>query len=231
MSVFANPNIVTSGLGLCLDTVNPRSYPGSGTSWFDVSGNNLTSTGSSGLTATSLSSGAAWSTASTSLLNTDTHSVFFTLKLNPSVTYPNGTTGSWEMIFQYAPSGTDRSPGVWRYPSERYIHWRYDPNNSGADFGQTSLNVGVGGTQFALSTWFYIGVTKNGATATSYVNGVSLGTSAVSSPKTAGNAAITLFPYYTSGLAELGCVHVYNTVLTESQVAQNFNAIRGRYGI
>jgi hypothetical protein len=63
------------------------------------------------------------------------------------------------------------------------------------------------------------------------VNGVSLGTSTVSSPKTAGNAAITLFPYYTSGLAELGCVHVYNTVLTESQVAQNFNAIRGRYGI
>jgi hypothetical protein len=134
-------------------------------------------------------------------------------------------------IFSFNAAGGDRSPGVWRYPSERYIHWRYDPNNSGADFGQTSLNVGVGGTQFALSTWFYIGVTKNGATATSYVNGVSLGTSAVSSPKTAGNAAITLFPYYTSGLAELGCVHVYNTVLTASQVAQNFNAIRGRYGI
>ena len=133
------------------------------------------------------------------------------------------------MIFQYAPSGTDRSPGVWRYPSQRYIHWRYDPGNTGADFGQTSL--GDVGTQFALSTWFYIGVTKNGATATSYVNGVSLGTSTVASPKTAGNAAITLFPYYTSGLAELGCVHVYNTVLTASQVAQNFNAIRGRYGI
>ena len=231
MTISYNPIIVTSGLGLCLDAGNPRSYPGSGTSWFDVSGNNLTATGSSGLTATSLSSGASWSTSSTSLLNTDTHSVFFTLKLNPSVTYPNGTTGGWEMIFQYAPSGSDRSPGVWRYPSQRYIHWRYDPGNTGADFGQTSLNVGVGGTQFALSTWFYIGVTKNGATATSYVNGVSLGTSTVSSPKTAGNAAITLFPYYTSGLAELGCVHVYNTVLTESQIAQNFNAIRGRYGV
>ena len=231
MTISYNPSIVTSGLGLCLDAGNPRSYPGSGTSWFDVSGNNLTATGSSGLTATSLSSGASWSTSSTSLLNTDTHSVFFTLKLNPSVTYPNGTTGGWEMIFQYAPSGTDRSPGVWRYPNERYIHWRYDPGNTGADFGQTSLNTGVGGTQFALSTWFYIGVTKNGATATSYVNGVSLGTSTVASPKTAGNAAITLFPYYTSGLAELGCVHVYNTVLTASQVAQNFNAIRGRYGI
>ena len=229
MTISYNPSIVTSGLGLCLDAGNPRSYPGSGTSWFDVSGNNLTATGSSGLTATSLSSGASWSTSSTSLLNTDTHSVFFTLKLNSSVTYPNGTTGNWEMIFQYAPSGSDRSPGVWRYPSQRYIHWRYDPGNTGADFGQTSL--GDVGSQFALNTWFYVGVTKNGATATSYVNGVSLGTSTVASPKAAGNAAITLFPYYTSGLAELGCVHVYNTVLTESQVAQNFNALRGRYGI
>lgn len=230
MAISYNSSIVTTNLGLCLDAANPRSYPGSGTSWFDVSGNNLNATGSSGLNSTSLSSGASWSTASTSLLNTDTHSVFFTLKLNSSETYPNGTTGGWEMIFQYAPSGTDRSPGVWRYPNDRLIHWSYDPGNTGADFGQTSL-VGGGGSPFALNTWFYIGVTKNGATATSYVNGVSLGTSTVASPKTAGNAAITLFPYYTSGLAELGCVHVYNTVLTASQVEQNFNALRGRYGI
>ena len=156
MKSAVSTSIVSTGLQLYLDAGQLASYPGSGTSWFDVSGNNLTATGSSGLTATSLSSGASWSTSSTSLLNTDTHSVFFTLKLNSSVTYPNGTTGNWEMIFQYAPSGSDRSPGVWRYPSQRYIHWRYDPGNTGADFGQTSL--GDVGSQFALNTWFYVGV-------------------------------------------------------------------------
>ena len=132
------------------------------------------------------------------------------------------------MLFQYAAGGSDRTPGVWRYPSNRYIHWRYDPGNSGADFGQTSL--GSGGTEFAVNTWFYIGVTKNGATATSYVNGTSLGTSTVSSPKTRGNAAITLFPYYAAP-AQIGCVQVYNNVLTAAQVEQNFNAIRRNYGI
>ena len=39
MSVAYNSSIVTNGLVLCLDAGNPRSYPGSGTLWNDVSGN------------------------------------------------------------------------------------------------------------------------------------------------------------------------------------------------
>jgi hypothetical protein len=34
-----SPKIVTDGLVLCLDAANSRSYPGSGTTWFDLSGN------------------------------------------------------------------------------------------------------------------------------------------------------------------------------------------------
>ena len=33
------PRIPQSGLQLCLDASNPKSYPGSGTTWFDISGN------------------------------------------------------------------------------------------------------------------------------------------------------------------------------------------------
>ena len=39
MSVFGGPNAITNGLVLHLDASNPRSYPGAGTTWFDVSGN------------------------------------------------------------------------------------------------------------------------------------------------------------------------------------------------
>ena len=39
MGVFAGPNIVEDGLMLYLDAADPKSYPGSGTSWFDLSGN------------------------------------------------------------------------------------------------------------------------------------------------------------------------------------------------
>jgi hypothetical protein len=229
MAVLYNPNIVTSDLGLCLDVFNSESFTGSSTIWYDVSGNNLHATGTSGLSASGLGSGATWSTPTTSLLNTDTHSIFFTIMFTATEAYPAGTTGNWEQIFAYQAGGSDRTPGVWRYPDSRYIHWRYDPSNSGVDFSASSL--GGTGTQFALNTWFYIGETKNGATATAYVNGASLGSGTVSSPKTRGTAAIQLYPYYTAGLARIGCVHVYNNPLTASQVAQNFNAIRRNYGI
>jgi len=40
MASLGGPNIVTNGLVLALDAANTKSYPGSGTTWFDVSGNN-----------------------------------------------------------------------------------------------------------------------------------------------------------------------------------------------
>ena len=38
MAFFHSPQLVTSGLQLCLDAKNPLSYPGSGTTWYDISG-------------------------------------------------------------------------------------------------------------------------------------------------------------------------------------------------
>lgn len=39
MAIAYNPKIVIDGLVLCLDAANQKSYPGSGTTWFDISGN------------------------------------------------------------------------------------------------------------------------------------------------------------------------------------------------
>jgi hypothetical protein len=39
MPNYYGPRIVTNGLVLCLDAANPKSYPGSGTAWTDLSGN------------------------------------------------------------------------------------------------------------------------------------------------------------------------------------------------
>ena len=40
MAFSYSPKIVTNGLVLCLDAANRRSYPGAGTAWTDLSGNN-----------------------------------------------------------------------------------------------------------------------------------------------------------------------------------------------
>ena len=38
-TIYGAPSIVTDGLSLYLDAANTRSYPGSGTAWYDLSGN------------------------------------------------------------------------------------------------------------------------------------------------------------------------------------------------
>ena len=41
MAITRGPNIVRDGLVLCLDAKDPNSYPGSGSTWYDLSGNNF----------------------------------------------------------------------------------------------------------------------------------------------------------------------------------------------
>jgi len=48
--MYTGANIVRSGLVLALDAANTKSYPGSGTTWSDVSGNNNTGTLTNGPT-------------------------------------------------------------------------------------------------------------------------------------------------------------------------------------
>ena len=41
MAFHHSPNIVTDGLQFYIDAANPKSYPGSGTTWYDLSGNDF----------------------------------------------------------------------------------------------------------------------------------------------------------------------------------------------
>ena len=50
MGLAYNTGAIISGLVLCVDGANLRSWAGSGTTWFDVSGNNNTNTLTNGPT-------------------------------------------------------------------------------------------------------------------------------------------------------------------------------------
>ncbi len=201
---------------------------------FDSSGNNLNATGAYVTPAAGgrgqyafRSDGNDIDTPSTSLLNTDYHSIFMIIRFISTSSYPDAHTGSWQQFFGFYGGGSDRTPGVWRYPSSRIIHWRYDPGNSGCDF----LDYYGTGGEFALNRDYFVGVTKNGSTGTPYVDGVAVpiysgGT--VSNPKTAGNSIIRMFDYYTSEIMEIKGLWVYNRALSAAEVAQNYNAIRTR---
>ena len=215
-----SPSIVTSGLVLNLDATNTASYPGTGTTWFDLSPSGLHATGSSAITGQQLQANQPYTTASTGILNTDTHSLFFSIQIN-------NTSGTWDKIFGYEAGGSDRTPGIWRWPSTRRIHWRYDPGNSGTDFSVDTVGDNAG-TEFVANVWYYVGVTKNGSATRVYVNGQLIGTGSVANPKTAGATPIRLYPGYTQNSSIMRHVHIYNRVISDAEVLSNYNAIRSR---
>jgi hypothetical protein len=231
MPNYYGPKIATDGLVCYLDANNTKCYPRSGTTVTDLSGTvgNFTGNASYINPDTGFVSGASWSCGSTNILNTDTHSIFFRIRFNPSGTYPSGCSGNWDKLFSYNAGGGDRSPGIWRYPSSRWIHWRYNPSNSGCDFGVNGTTLDAN-SEFPLNTWYYVGVTKNGANTVMYVNSNRVGTSTVSNPKTSGNAAITLFESYTNPLCNIDQIKIYNRVISDDEVLQNYNSIKTRIG-
>lgn len=219
-SLGAWPSVIRNGLVLHYDTTDPASYPGSGTTLYDLSSSSLNATGTTPISNQMLAWNQPYLTASTSILNTDTHSLFFSIQIN-------GVTGSWDKVFEFAPSGTDRAPGIWRFPSNRFLHWRYDPGNTGPNIGSTgSTGDTTPDVEFKINTWYYVGVVKNGSSAAVYINGSPMGSMTVTNPKTSGSAAIKLFPGYTGSTSYIKHLHIYNRALSSAEVLGNYRTIR-----
>lgn len=232
MAVYSGPEISNNKLAVCLDATNIKSYPGSGNIWYDISGNNRHFTGNASFidSVNGIRSGATWTLPSASvgnIMNTDTHSVFFIIRYNSTGTFPQAHTGSWNKIFEHTGSSGDRSPGVWRYPSNRRIHWRYNPSNTGIDFGDPA---GSGG-DFIINQWYYIGVTKNNSDTRAYLNGQQTTTATTSFPKQTGVTNINLFPGYPADIANIVYLTIYDRVLNASEIYQNYVALRKKYGV
>ena len=239
---------VSNGLVMYMDTNVSTSYTNGSNTWIDLSVNGLAASGTTagfaangGLTApggtTNVQNYVA-STPPTNILNTDTHTISFAIKFNSTLISPSGTSGNWEKIFGYDPSGSDRSPGIWRFPSNRYIHWRYDPGNTGHNLGPLGSGTPTGtdtnnpSSEFDLDTWFIVTGSKNGSTFSFYVNGVlmSQDSTVLSAVKTAGTSAINILEGYTSGSSvTIDSVMVYNRVLSDAEVLTNYNALAGKY--
>ena len=233
--------IVTSGLILHLDAGNPSSYPGSGTTWTDLSGNGNTATlyGSptySSADGGSINFGTSNSTASKYAL------VNLNSGLRPSTTF---TEAAWVKL----PAGADgiRVVTAVQYGSggtNSYALFMLGgnalyglANTTGSDNFWTPGNI-------TLNTWQYISHIYDGTNQKLYVNGVQLG----SSWPTTGtqvydlsNTKLTIGmnydgPGYDAGingneLGNLSVVQFYDRALNQLEISQNFNATKSRYGL
>ena len=92
-----------------------------------------------------------------------------------------------------------------------------------------------------LNNWYYVGWTYNGSTLTGYVNGVSVGTNTFNRSAPYNNArnlyySIAAQTATNTGVKafcsmSLGAFQVYNTALSATEVLQNYNAAKSRFGL
>ena len=223
--VTASTNtVITTGLVLHLDAGNPASYSGTGTVW-----NNLVQTNTLKGTL---------STATYS--SNDGGSMVFNGSFGRNI---NVTTAS------IATSSTNNiSVEVWYKSNNTTPRLLYTgASTNGINFGQFSINpttwkvtkYGVIdlyiGTIPSTSTWHQAVVTYSSSTGVKvYVDGVVSGTTSTNKS----NIVPSTTPTITIGISEGGyhngsisIVRWYNTVLSDANVLQNFNANRSRYGI
>ncbi len=224
MSLNHGARIVTDGLVLCLDAANPKSYPGSGTTWSDVSGNSNDGTLTNGPTFGSDNSGTIVFDGSNDYIE-GVHNT--QLDLTGSMTAEvwfklTGSPSDWVRILGKGDS-TNRTFGLWYNTSSNYfLYQRYGTSNMNAAGGTISTN-----------TWYHLVGTSSGNSHVLYLNGESIGTSSTGTTFYSSTATykVGYAGYHTYHLGNVANCKLYNRGLTSSEVQQNYNAIRGRFGL
>ena len=238
MALSHNPLVTTTGLLLYLDAANRRSYPGSGTAWYDLSGNGNHFTLYNGPT---YSNGALTFdgvndyAASNNNLNFTSYSsvtIEIWLKCNNTV---DG------MAFEHTTNWNTNAGGLGLY------------TNSTGGTQYTNLLHTNHNTEIARNYLFAMGTTWNShvniysiiSDATgrlTYTNGSLQSFAAISYPTTtdtsAGGSFANAIMYLASRAgtgAFLNCsitafkIYAYKQIAAE--VSQNFNALRGRFSV
>ena len=230
MGLVHSPRIVTDGLVLALDAGNTKSYPGSGTTWTDLSGNgnNGTLVNSVGYNSSNggsltfdptLNQYVSFTSESQTSLQSQQISLCCWIKQIPYDNYYG--------LFGWSSYGSGggilldiSSPGATGYPNLQAGNGAWTTVNSNINLG-TSIGYVVG--------------TYDGSSLKIYINGVLA--NSVNAAITIGYSGrqLVLGRYGFSNLNEYSgsifTASIYNRALTASEVQQNYNALRGRFGI
>jgi len=221
MALAHSPRIVTDGLVLCLDAGNAKSYPGSGTTWSDLSGN-----GNNG----SLVNGPTYSSSNGGSISFDGSNDEVICTNNTSVQITVGTISAW---FNANSGNTGVNGIIAKQSAWGLFVWNntlraYDWGN--AVSRNTGINVGNSTWNYVVMTFTEtIGTPSNNAII--YLNASPVLTTTVKHS----NHNVTVQVGEANAGQHFGgfiaSASVYNRVLTPSEVQQNFNALRGRFSI
>jgi hypothetical protein len=212
MGIAYNTSMISDGLVVYVDAANPRSYPGTGNTWYDLSGNNNHMT---------LVNGVGFSSVNGGVMQTDGTNDY--IVLSPFDQRFTNHTVMGASRYSGATRGRIISSmsnnwllGHWNnqnpvYYAEGWVVGPGVPNN-------TNWQITTGVENYSSDIWsMYI----NGSLSVSNSNG-SQGPNGLCLGGVAGNSEFST--------AEISFLMFYNRLLTADEIKQNYNAIKKRFG-
>jgi hypothetical protein len=218
--------IVTNGLILNLDAGFTPSYPKTGTVWYDISGGGNNATMYNGLTYNS----GGW-------MDFDGSDDYCQISYNGS-NMSSWSTGQTISIWMYHNITSGRR-NPWNQAYGGYGTWTHEQGGSiNYYYGNAGSNnlpyTALGSAAVPRETWTHMCVTRTTSLITWYRNGVSTGTQ--TNPYgtlTSTTSNITIGFGYTGVYwqGRMAIIQSYNRALSSSEVLQNYNAQKGRFGL
>ena len=237
MGLFHSPKIATDGLILNLDAGNTKSYPGSGTTWTDLSKENNHAT-LSNFTVGSLNGGTLTADGANSfgVINAaaSLQPASITIEVMCKPIY-NGQ--NYANVISYPPNDDNhQSPWMIYAIYLQHVSGNITSRPLHSRFGGTMVVSSAGA--FDFNSWNHLVVTFHNQAVKFYRDGNVHSTHSIS-PSTINysgyenqNVFIGQNPSGSEDFeGEYSNVKLYNRALTDAEVSQNFNAIRGRFGL
>jgi hypothetical protein len=239
--IIGSSGYTTNGLVLNLDAGNYASYPTTGTKWVDISGSYNNG---------DLINGPTWSSATGGTFTfdgTDDYGSFPTNNLplgNSEISFDCWIRwgGLFSTIYGEFVMGYGDDSG----PNKVPVILINTSNQARFEFGSGAGAV-ISSSTISPNSWVNITATYNKSSTKIYLNGVLNGTTSYSSANITPNGSNgynggigTLFSVYGnknspsrygSFSGNISSVRIYNVALSDSQVLQNYNALKGRFGL
>jgi hypothetical protein len=230
--IDSGEKIVIDGIVLYVDAAQLRSYPGSGTSWIDLSGGGNTGTLTNGPTFNSENGGAIVFDGTNDFINFGNRNLGVDVSNKSMMAWVRlGVINNISGIIDKQFDNGGANYGGWGFwvGSNRKLWWWPQGSQDIRDNGPATVGN---------NTWSHIAVVWNTSTdnARFFINGTLnssiTNTNAVEKSSGSSNLNIACFRSgqgFVTG--RIGNAIVYNRILTDAEVLQNYNAQKSRFGL
>jgi hypothetical protein len=238
MAISYNTSVVRDGLVLYLDAANPKSYPGTGTTWFDLSGNGNNVTLFNGVAYDSTTKSFLFDGVNDYARTSNTLNLSSYSSVTVEICFKDNNPNKDGMLFEHSSNWNSNTSGFGLVINSNGSVFANDRHHTNHNGGSGPVNyTGYVGTNIIVHTNIFSRVV-DATGRISYINQeqktLVSGSSSTGSSSAFRNDNLFIASRAGSSIfhnSNIFYIKIYGKKLLQTEINKNFNATRGRYGI